>query len=221
MRQTFSLTFFSAVILSAGLCAALAVQEAEQGETLQRIAHIQADPTALQVAIEAGEERTLLCRYCHGAEGYSLKSEVPNLAGQNVRYLLEQIDQFSSGARTNYVMNQLAKNFTAEDKINIALFYNSQPGRSMSVDKTLAAQGQPLYQRLCSGCHGADAHGNETLARLAGQRPDYVEYSLRQFRAGAAGKSGVRRRNLLMAEVAKPLTDKQIKGLAAFVAQMP
>lgn len=219
MRQIFRLNTLSA--LAAGLCAAFMAQAAEQEGALQRIARIQADPAALQEAVEAGEERTLLCQYCHGADGYSLKPEVPNLAGQNVQYLLEQIDHFSSGARKDYVMNQLAKNFTAEDKINVAFFYHAQPVRQMAADEALAVQGQPLYQRLCSDCHGADGHGNETLARLAGQRPDYVVYSLRQFRADAAGTSGLQRRSPLMANAAKGLTDAQIEALAAYVAGLP
>jgi len=216
MRQFLRFFASSAIVL-----AAFAAQADELESMLQRIDRIQADPAARQAAVEAGEERTLLCQYCHGADGNSAKAEVPNLAGQNVGYLLQQIDHFSSGTRKDYVMNQLAENFSAEDKINVALFYHHQSLRAQLVDSALAVRGRPLYQHLCRECHGEDGHGSVTLARLASQRPDYVAYSLHQFRDEAAGKGGLQRRNPLMADVAKKLTDEQIEALAAYVAQMP
>ncbi len=216
MRQTLRLTL---LITLAGF--ALAAQAGGLETLLQRIERIQADPTALQAAIEAGEERTLLCQYCHGADGNSLKPEVPNLAAQNIGYLLQQIEHFSSGTREDYVMNQLAENFNAEDKVNVTLFYHHQALKPQTVPAELAARGRPLYQQLCRDCHGEDGHGSETLARLAGQRAEYVDLALRLFRDEAAGKAGLQRRNPLMAGVARRLDDEQIEAIAAYVAQMP
>lgn len=53
------------------------------------------DPAAKQEAMRAGRNRALLCSYCHGDDGNSVKPEVPNLAGQNPVYLLDQIGKFA------------------------------------------------------------------------------------------------------------------------------
>jgi cbb3-type cytochrome c oxidase subunit III len=182
------------------------------------------DKTATADAIEAGRERAILCQYCHGADGNSLKPDVPNLAGQNARYLLDQIDKFARGSRKDYVMNQLADNFTAEDKINVAIFYYSMAVKPQAVDKQLAAKGKALFDEVCSDCHGAQGHGNQKLARLAGQQTEYVKLTLQTFRGNASspgGDNGSKRRSATMEAMAKDLTDAQIAAVAAYVAQLP
>lgn len=179
---------------------------------------------AKQDAIEAGRERTILCQYCHGEDGNSLKSDVPNLAGQNASYLLDQIDQFAKGTRKDYVMNKLADNFTAEDKINVAVFYYSMAVKPQVTDAALAAKGKPLFDSVCINCHGAQGHGNQRLPRLAGQQTDYIKVALKTFRTNATtpgGGTGSKRRSEIMESVAKGLTDAQIEAAAAYVGQLP
>ena len=73
------------------------------------------DPAARQQAMQAGRNRALLCSYCHGNDGNSVKPDVPNLADQNPVYLLDQIGKFARGERKNFVMNSLAKDFSLDD----------------------------------------------------------------------------------------------------------
>jgi cytochrome c553 len=182
------------------------------------------DETAKQAAIAAGEERALLCKYCHGKDGNSLKPDVPNLAGQNPRYLLEQIENFATRKRDDFTMSPLAENFSPEDKVNIAIFYYSKPVKAQLIDEKRAAKGKTLFHGLCRNCHGAGAHGNEKLARLAGQKPTYIENVLRAFRNNAnnpAAKAESSRKSAIMESVAGNLSDEQIKAVAAYVAQLP
>jgi cytochrome c553 len=182
------------------------------------------DESARQAAIEAGEERALLCKYCHGSDGNSLKPDVPNLAGQNARYLLEQIEKFATRQRDDYIMSPLAENFSAEDKANIAIFYYSQTVKAQSVDAAQAAKGKILFYGVCSNCHGAKGHGNQNLARLAGQQQVYVTNVLKAFRTNAnnpAAKAESARHSDTMEGVTKNLTDEQIETVAAYVAQLP
>ena len=175
-----------------------------------------------QDAIEAGRDRAVLCQSCHGEDGNSVKSDVPNLAGQNAGYLLEQIERFADGRRKDFVMNQLAENFSAEDKINIAIFYNSMPVKPQHVNWHLANKGEILYKSRCGGCHGNEGFGHKNLARIAGQRVEYIKNTLNIFR-NAADKDSARpesRTSPAMEKVAKNLTDEQIEELAHFVAQM-
>ena len=69
-------------------------------------------------------------------------------------------------------------------------------------------------EKICHTCHGAD--GNKTVdaqyPRLAGQYADYLAKTLREYRSGS-------RVNLVMAGIAKPLTDEEIDDLAAFYEQ--
>ena len=178
---------------------------------------------ARNAAIERGHERALLCNYCHGEDGNSKKPDVPNLAGQNPIYLIEQIDRFARGQRKNFVMNSLAKEFSLEDKANLAVFYSSMPVRQVAYDRNLVLTGKNIYQGLCSNCHGERGIGEADYARIAGQQPRYVSMTLKRFRSNAlnpsaGGQSG--RRSQVMEQFAKNLSDTDIAALAAYIAQM-
>lgn len=196
--------------------------EGDIASMVQSIEQRLANEEAKQAAIEDGEDRALLCKYCHGADGNSLKPDVPNLAGQNPYYLLQQIEKFATRERDDFVMSPLAANFSPEDKVNIAIFYYSQDVKSQAIDGELAAKGETVFRLICSTCHGVEGHGNEKFARLAGQQATYVEETLKGFRDRAKKpESTAGRRSKVMEGVAKKLTDKQIKEVAAYVAQLP
>jgi len=67
--------------------------------------------------------------------------------------------------------------------------------------------------RTCAACHGAT--GNESLddtyPKLAGQHPDYLAKTLREYRSG-------KRKNAIMAGFAAGLSDQDIDDLSAFYA---
>ncbi|WP_455205684.1 c-type cytochrome [Kaarinaea lacus] len=178
---------------------------------------------AREAAVNAGRERAILCQSCHGEDGNSIRPETPNLAGQNAGYLLEQITRFADGRRKDYVMNQLAENFTSEDKVNIAIFYYSMPVKPQHVNWHLVYKGEPIYKDRCRNCHGEEGMGHKNLARLAGQQVAYVKKVLTQFRKTAnhiKPESETPRKSATMEKVAKNLTDEQIDALAAYVAQL-
>ena len=51
-----------------------------------------AKPAKLKQAIQEGKKRVSLCSLCHGRDGNSKRENVPNLAQQNARYLLQQFE---------------------------------------------------------------------------------------------------------------------------------
>lgn len=199
---------------------------AQDKEIVRMLADInekQTTPELKQQAVKLGKERALLCNQCHGADGNSKKSDVPNLASQNSEYLLEQIEKFANGSRKNYVMNALSKNFSNEDKVNLALFYANMQVRPVATNIQLAQKGKPLYIRQCSSCHGERGIGKENFARLAGQQIHYVENTLRRFRGNANDKHSndlSKRRSIVMESVSKNLLDDDINALAAYIAQL-
>lgn len=178
---------------------------------------------ARQAAIAAGKERSLLCSNCHGVDGNSVKGDIPNLAGQNTAYIIEQIDKFHTGARKNFVMQTLAGIFTFKDKVNLAVYYTSQKVKPQGFDARLAEKGRQIYRNVCFRCHGENGRGEEGYARLAGQKIDYVKMTLKRFRANATrtvDEYDIKRTNANMEQVTVFLTDDDIDGLAHFIASM-
>lgn len=181
-----------------------------------------ASPELTQGAMEKGKQRALLCSQCHGTDGNSVKLDVPNLASQNSIYLLKQIEKFADGRRKNYVMNALSKKLSAEDKINLTIYYSNMVVERGKSNTNLAVKGELLYERKCGACHGDKGKGNIDYARLAGQKMQYVEKTLRRFRGNikVSNKHGKKRQSFIMEEIAKNLSDVEIKALAAYVGQL-
>lgn len=172
-------------------------------------------------ALVAGKERALLCGYCHGDDGNSIKPDVPNLAGQNPDYLLEQIGRFAREERKDFVMNSLASQFSEEDQINLAIYYAGQTVKAGKIDRTRAIQGKQIYVKNCQACHGSKGRGKQAYARLAGQRQAYIITTLKRFRDNAGSPAGqIKRRSTVMEPIAGRLTDQDISNLAAYIASM-
>lgn len=66
----------------------------------------------------------------------------------------------------------------------------------------------------CAQCHGADGNGvgNPAWPKLAGQIPEYLAKELSDFKSGA-------RKDPLMSGMAAPLSEQDIKDLAAYYAE--
>jgi cytochrome c553 len=183
----------------------------------ERVARVQGDVTAREQAISDGRAHATFCAYCHGPDGNSTKPEIPTLAGQNPAYLLDQIERFASGTRKDYttVMPQLARRFTAEDKLALVVYYASVRAQPAHGDPALAPTGATLYRQKCQQCHGPDGNGSGGFARLAGQQPVYVQRTLAGFRNQKA-----ERVSPVMSAMVEGLSDDQIAALAAYIANM-
>ncbi len=165
-----------------------------------------------------------VCAACHGVDGNSPLSANPSLAGQHPEYLLKQMTEFKSGARSNPVMTGMVANLSADDMRNLAAYYSSQTPKQMGAkDKDLVAQGRKLYRggnpsnsvAACAGCHSPNGSGIPAqYPRLAGQHADYVAAQLKAFRAGDRANDP----NLMMRATAVKLTDKEIAALAEYIS---
>lgn len=196
---------------------------AERVRLLQIIKDVESDPARRAAAIAEGADRSLLCSSCHGRDGNSKQPETPNLASQHPAYLLEQLQLFATGQRINFVMQSLASNFSAADKVNLAIYYSSMPVQPVEYDANLASRGQRIYDSVCFMCHAKDGKSAEGFARIAGQKPEYVAKTLHRYRANALGKADpleVKRTNPRMEQVTQNLSDEDIRALANYVASM-
>lgn len=72
----------------------------------------------------------------------------------------------------------------------------------------------------CASCHGADYNKpiDPSYPKLAGQHAEYLEAALRAYKRGDA-KAG--RNNAIMGGFAKPLSNKDMADLAAYLHSLP
>lgn len=206
---------FAAVALAVAT-AARAENPLTAEQLTSQFEHVRGNAIAHAAAVRGGAERVAFCSYCHGKDGNSVKPEVPKLAGQNAKYLFNQFERFAAGERKNFVMQELADQLTAQDRINIAVYYSSLPVSVEAVDATRAGNGKIVYDSLCHVCHGPDGHGKDEYPRLAGQKPDYVALTLRAFR-DQAGKHN----DPTMLQIAQTLSDAQVDAISAYLGSMP
>lgn len=188
-----------------------------------RLDSLYGDKAAMDSAANRGAEKAGLCAGCHGADGNSVKPEIPNLAGQNTSYILEQLVKFADGRRKEAVMQAMTQQLSVNEKVDVSLFFTQQKVKSSGKPGALANQGKALYDKACVECHGNDGKGEVGYARLAGQQPLYVETTLKRFRdlaLGTAVRVDSKRTSQRMEEVTKRLSDDDIKALAAFIAQL-
>lgn len=162
-----------------------------------------------------GRARADFCIRCHGENGDSVMPLVPNLAGQNPYYLLEQIEKFADGRRKDFIMSPLARQISQEDRIAVVYYFSSMPGARKAADPVLAREGAVLYSQRCLSCHGREAHGSDQYARLAGQHPAYLKRRLEEFRNATGNATTV------MSGIAQTLSEKEMDGLAAYLSAQP
>jgi cytochrome c553 len=181
-----------------------------------RISEITQNKALMKQIIREGKARTVLCNTCHGEDGIAILALTPNLAGQNPVYIVDQFQRFGDGRRNDYLMSNLSRTFTVEDKIKIALYYESMAMvSSKGGDPSLLPLGKVIYQNNCVECHGEDGRGQKGYARLAGQRHDYIAKMLKEFR-DRTGK----RFNIWMTNVAVRLNDQDINAVATYLAHL-
>ena len=69
------------------------------------------------------------CAACHGVDGIARDTEVPHIAGQNERYLYNQMMAFRSGKRAHKEMRYMARSMSAADIAALAAYYAALPPR--------------------------------------------------------------------------------------------
>lgn len=180
-----------------------------------RLKSIQADPGALKVAIEAGRKASFFCANCHGEDGISKTADVPNLAGQNPVFLLEQIRRFGSGERKDPFMQGLIKVLKDEERMQIVLYYAAAAVPPSVADAAQSPRGKALFTKLCVCCHGEQARGSGEVPRIAGQKLPYLQTTIARYRDG----TGIRN-NQAMAIATAPLKNEDVVAIANYLTQL-
>lgn len=198
------------------LALGLSCQPAWALTPVEKLKQVQASKASQASAVESGRRLAAFCFNCHGEDGNSKQPDVPNLAGQNAAYLLEQIRKFSTGERRNEFMQGLIKALPDDDRVNVAIFFAVQTLKPSSAKAGASeAPGKEIYGKVCTPCHGPAGHGSETIPHLAGQQREYLVKSLLRYRANTG-----ERRDKGMSEVAAKLGEADIRHVAAYLSAM-
>jgi cytochrome c553 len=171
------------------------------------------------------------CPRCHGENGVSEKREIPNLAGQQFGYLVNQLRSFKedhaistypfgSAMRNEKAMADWVRLLTPENKLNLAVHYSSLPCEIEGSSEKTTLQ-RPLIAQVCLGCHENEGSGNSSVVpRINGQKKDYIVSELRAFRMTKGDtksfKFNNRRFHQYMSAIAAPLTNEDMTELAAW-----
>jgi cytochrome c553 len=166
------------------------------------------------------KEKAAQCTPCHGETGISQTESTPSLAGQPDPYLQWQLVFFRAGSRKNEVMQPIAEQLSNEDVRNLGAYFASLPPTKASApddNPDLSKKGaQAAAGRRCASCHTDTFAGTKAVARLAGQREDYLIKALHDYKSNVRVGGGV----AAMAEVAYPLSDEEIEALAHYLAHL-
>jgi Cytochrome c553 len=164
-----------------------------------------------------------VCSACHGMDGNSTVPNFPKLAGRHPEYLVRELKEFVSGSRKSDIMTPIVSKLEPDDLKALGVYFGAQkPTSGQVLDEKAAAIGKKLYLDgdeekgvpACAGCHDVDGSGNKRFPRLAGQHREYLIEQMHNFKNDVRNYAAAR----LMREVAKRLSDDEIKAVAEFLA---
>ncbi|GAL37134.1 cytochrome c4 [Vibrio maritimus] len=180
--------------------------------------------------IEAGKAKSQTCVACHGADGNSLLTMYPSIAGQHAKYIEKQLKDLKLGmtsggkqGRYDPVMSGMAMPLSEEDMADLAAYYASMPIAANSTPENVVEVGKVLYTAgdaergitACIACHGPRGNGTELsgFPKISGQHAEYVKSQLEKFRSGDRAND----MNAMMRDIAKKLNDEDIDVLSKYV----
>ena len=170
------------------------------------------------------------CSDCHGADGNSLNSIWPNLAGLDKRYILKQLSDFKAGRRISCEMNGVMRDIPSDSAIleELADYFSSQTlvapkkekyQNNKLIDLTL---GKEIYigKRMdygipaCSACHDKSKGSDEgKYPRLIGQHRKYIVKQMKLFRDHKRSNDVP----AMMQNITRVMDDEDIESVAAYI----
>ncbi len=173
---------------------------------------------------ERGKSLTQACAACHGADGNSPAGAFPSIAGQQPKYLLKQLNDIKSGARSAPLMTGQLDALSETDLMDISAYFAGQTPKGGAAKPELVDLGESIYRSgiarksiaACTACHLPQGEGNNPAAfpALAGQWPEYTEAQLKAFRTGDRHNDG---EGKMMQSTALDLSDEEIAAVASYL----
>jgi len=153
------------------------------------------------------------CIKCHGEDGNSSASGMPNLSAQDPAYFEHSMSAYNEGGRNHKMMQKLVADLDAATIADMGVFYAVQaPARTETTGKGDPGAGQSAAEP-CAGCHGADGNASGAdMPTLAGQDPRYFVKAMKAYRDG-------KRQHEQMFTAVEELNEDDIDNLATFYAE--
>ena len=163
-------------------------------------------------------DRIKFCESCHGPGGNSVTPMIPSIAAQPSTFLENTLVYFREGLRNGQVMPSLAKAMKDEEITALAKHFSTQKATVATgtpAEGALVARGTELAGKMhCGQCHMARFQGQGQMARLAGQREDYLYDAMIGYRDGNRSAA-----DTTMTEVLYGVSDADIRALAHFMSR--
>jgi len=209
------------VVVIAGMLLLVPVADAEPSSevafdlaTLRLLAT--ADPARGKTHAKEGR-----CDKCHGDAGISDDPIDVNIAGLRASYLYKQLKDYQQEYREDRDMYKKTRKMDDRQLADLAVWFASlepaTPAPDRNIDPAilrLVYRGDPQRQlKACASCHGRDGRGGQhDYPALAGQQPEYLVFTLTEFREGDRTNDIYSR----MRFVAEALTETEIEALAGY-----
>ena len=179
------------------------------------------------VSIEAGAILAADgCTACHGEDGNTNIPEYGNIAGQNARYLYQQLVLIKSKSREITLMANTLEDLDDDGLRSLAMYYSSLDGRiGQALPEKDLELGRLIYRggilekevAACTACHGPSGNGNllAGFPRVSGQPVEYLENQLKAYREGE--RTSDEEYGGMMRDIAEKLTDSEISAVANYM----
>lgn len=158
------------------------------------------------------------CAGCHGTDGAS-EGPAPVIGGLSETYLASAMAAYKDGTCYSTIMGRIARGYDPGELLDMSKYLAAQPWVSATeqVDAKLAEQGKAIHSaKGCSGCHGANGISPmPTTPRMAGQYAKYLELQMQDYKDA---KKAIPAAAMIMRTMIAPMSDEDIKALAAFYA---
>lgn len=166
-----------------------------------------------------------LCSICHGPGGTTSSGLFPQLAGQPVPYLINQMKEFRDKSRADEnaqrFMWGISSRLSDENIQQLAAFYESQsPIHNGKIsDQSKYELGKSIFTighadkgvPPCMACHGEKGEGKETTPRLGGQNEAYLNRQLKVFYGNERPAATA------MHEIVKGLSENDVAAIAHYL----
>lgn len=164
--------------------------------------------------VQAGKAAASGCAGCHGEGGISKTGGIPNLIGQEPKFLVTAMQAYKSGQRKNDMMKTLLAAVTETEMNNIALYYALQkPAKAQTPSSGDRAAGKTAAAD-CGGCHGdLGVSGSPATPSLAGQDAEYLVDALKAYKNNT-------RSDDTMKSLAASIDERAMKNIAAYYANL-
>jgi cytochrome c553 len=171
------------------------------------------------------------CKTCHGlsGQGYQGYFPMPRLAGQQPKYIENQLRAFIEKRRTNPIMFNVAHVLSPSMVAALATDFRNldprpfggAPRHSLALGKKIYDEGLPESNvPACSACHGSTAKGQDEIPRLAGQLYPYLLKVLANWQKERGQDPSRPDISAIMGPTAHNLSAAQVDAVAAYVSNL-